>query len=193
MGGIMYMWQMYHMALICWNICLTSGVIHRSQKAFMIQNCGTQGHPRMHTEPKPLMMWIMHVRNEMQNDSQLHTNLRGQWWEHIRYAQHVWPLGNKHSTRGRCKGAHLADTQTTTTVHIYGDMSNLLPYNGHTVVMSNWNTNSSLFYLDDGDKFSFISVNFYHTSWLHIPFSIILYHTNLTSWDLTIHGTLIVI
>jgi len=34
---------------------------------FMIQNHGTQGHTRMHTEPKPLMMWVMHVQNEMQN------------------------------------------------------------------------------------------------------------------------------
>jgi len=88
--------------------------------------------------------------------------------------------GKKHSTQCTCKEAHLADTHTTT-VHIYDDMSTLLPYNEHTVVMSNWITNSSLFYLEDGDKFSFISVNFYHTSWINIPFSIIFYHTNLTS------------
>jgi hypothetical protein len=78
-------------------------------------------------------------------------------------------------------GVHLADTHTTTTtVHIYGDTSTLLPYNGHTVVMSNWIANSSLFYLEYGDKFSSISGNFYNISWLHIPFSIILYHTSLT-------------
>ena len=44
----------------------------------MIQNRGTQGHTRMHTEPKPLMMWVTHVQNEMQKDSQLHTKFRGQ-------------------------------------------------------------------------------------------------------------------
>jgi len=44
---------------------------------FMIQNRGTQGHTRMRTEPKPLTMWVMHVQNEMQNDSQLHTKFSG--------------------------------------------------------------------------------------------------------------------
>ena len=168
-------------------------VMHTDHRMlFMIQNCGTQGHTRMHIEPKPLMMWVMHVQNEMHNDSQLHTKCRGQWWELIRYAEPVWPPRNKHSTQCRCTGAHPSDTHTTTTVHIYGDMRTLLPYNGHNVVMSKWTTNSSLFYPEDGDKFSFISANFFHTAWLHIPFSIILYHNNLTSWNLTFHGTMVI-
>jgi hypothetical protein len=45
---------------------------------FMIQKHGTQEHTRMHTEPKPLMMEVMHVQNETQNDSQLHTKFRRQ-------------------------------------------------------------------------------------------------------------------
>lgn len=49
---------------------LTSGVTHTDHRTlFMIQNCGTQGHTRMHTESKAQLMWVMYVLNETQNDS----------------------------------------------------------------------------------------------------------------------------
>jgi hypothetical protein len=82
---------------------------------------------------------------------------------------------------------HLADIHTT--AHICDDTSTLLPYSGHTVVVLNWITNSSISTSKMETSSPFISVNFYHTSWLHIPYNIILQSHNFDilrahiSWD----------
>jgi hypothetical protein len=128
----------------------------------------------------------MHVQNEMQNDSQLHTKFRGQWQEHIRYATWEQAFNMMQMQRGapsrhshnNC--SHLWWQEHSVTIQWTHCGYVKLDYKQLTLLPWRWK------------QFSFILVNFYHTSWLHIPFSITVHHTNVTSWDLTFHGTMTV-